>query len=256
MAGKGGGAWKVAYADFVTAMMAFFMVMWLVGQDEEKKQAVAEYFQDPWAKSRISMNRARKPSMQEQKAGQTNPGKQYHGSHHRLEPHSDAESPDFKQTKLVTVREPDRSTVGAVIAFESGEVEINEQGKALLMKILPQFKGLPNKIDVRGHVSPTMISAGRDDAMFDYSYQRSRSVQRFLQELGIDGERIRISIAGPYEPLYLKTDSPSDDKNARVEVFLLSETIEKFRIPDSAQRAQSSESEESPANSTATEKTH
>jgi chemotaxis protein MotB len=37
MAGGGGGAWKVAYADFVTAMMAFFMVMWLVGQDQEKR---------------------------------------------------------------------------------------------------------------------------------------------------------------------------------------------------------------------------
>ena len=46
MAG-GGGAWKVAYADFVTAMMAFFMVMWLVNQAPEVKEAVAGYFQDP-----------------------------------------------------------------------------------------------------------------------------------------------------------------------------------------------------------------
>ena len=38
MAGKGGGAWKVAYADFVTAMMAFFLVMWIVGQDKPVKQ--------------------------------------------------------------------------------------------------------------------------------------------------------------------------------------------------------------------------
>src|ERR1700685_1263703 len=47
MAGKGGGAWKVAYADFVTAMMAFFLVMWIVGQDKPVKQAVAKYFEDP-----------------------------------------------------------------------------------------------------------------------------------------------------------------------------------------------------------------
>ena len=47
MAGKGGGAWKVAYADFVTAMMAFFLVMWIVGQDKPVKQAVAQYFEDP-----------------------------------------------------------------------------------------------------------------------------------------------------------------------------------------------------------------
>jgi chemotaxis protein MotB len=47
MAGKGGGAWKVAYADFVTAMMAFFLVMWLVSQDQKIKEAVAKYFMDP-----------------------------------------------------------------------------------------------------------------------------------------------------------------------------------------------------------------
>ncbi len=49
MAGKGGGAWKVAYADFVTAMMAFFMVMWLCSQDQKVKDAVARYFNSPVA---------------------------------------------------------------------------------------------------------------------------------------------------------------------------------------------------------------
>ena len=50
MAG-GGGAWKVAYADFVTAMMAFFMVMWLTAQSPEVKKAIGGYFQDPWGTS-------------------------------------------------------------------------------------------------------------------------------------------------------------------------------------------------------------
>jgi chemotaxis protein MotB len=45
--GAHGGAWKVAYADFVTAMMAFFLVMWLMGSDEETKAAVAQYFNNP-----------------------------------------------------------------------------------------------------------------------------------------------------------------------------------------------------------------
>ncbi len=47
MAKGGGGAWKVAYADFVTAMMAFFLVMWIVGQDQDKKEAIAGYFNSP-----------------------------------------------------------------------------------------------------------------------------------------------------------------------------------------------------------------
>src|SRR5437016_320133 len=47
--GHHGGAWKVAYADFVTAMMAFFLVMWIVGQSPQVKAAVAGYFRDPGA---------------------------------------------------------------------------------------------------------------------------------------------------------------------------------------------------------------
>jgi chemotaxis protein MotB len=46
MAGKG-GAWKVAYADFVTAMMAFFLVMWLISQDQKVREGIARYFMDP-----------------------------------------------------------------------------------------------------------------------------------------------------------------------------------------------------------------
>lgn len=47
MAAKGGGSWKVAYADFVTAMMAFFLVMWIGAQDTKTRQSVANYFVDP-----------------------------------------------------------------------------------------------------------------------------------------------------------------------------------------------------------------
>src|SRR5580698_8408197 len=48
MAGKGGGgSWKVAYADFVTAMMAFFLVMWICGQDQKVRRSVSDYFSDP-----------------------------------------------------------------------------------------------------------------------------------------------------------------------------------------------------------------
>ena len=45
--GHHGGAWKVAYADFVTAMMALFIVLWILGQDEKIVQNVAGYFKDP-----------------------------------------------------------------------------------------------------------------------------------------------------------------------------------------------------------------
>jgi chemotaxis protein MotB len=57
MAAGGGGAWKVAYADFVTAMMAFFLVMWLVTQDKQVKESVARYFTDPSGFYQIGTNK-------------------------------------------------------------------------------------------------------------------------------------------------------------------------------------------------------
>jgi len=55
-AGHHGGAWKVAFADFMTAMMAFFLVMWLMGSDEETKSSVADYFNNPGSGSSIPVN--------------------------------------------------------------------------------------------------------------------------------------------------------------------------------------------------------
>jgi chemotaxis protein MotB len=60
VAAKGGGAWKVAYADFVTAMMAFFLVMWICGQDQSVRRAVSFYFNDPFNASRIGFTKVSK----------------------------------------------------------------------------------------------------------------------------------------------------------------------------------------------------
>jgi chemotaxis protein MotB len=228
MAG-GGGAWKVAYADFVTAMMAFFMVMWLVGQDQEKKTAVAEYFKDPYARSRVNQNRSRNPSMQEQKAGKTPTDKKFDGSNPREVPHENPESPDSKQPKMVTVRSPERTTSGTVVTFDVNTADLSEEGRTSLKKIVPEMLGLANKIDIRGHVSPLMAASGDEEEMWDLCQRRARTVRRYLIELGIQDQRIRISVAGPHEPLVLDTPNAKQDRNSRVEVFLLSETVQQFK---------------------------
>ena len=56
--GSHGGSWKVAYADFVTAMMAFFIVMWILGQSEQIKKSVTNYFEDPGAFNFVTGKRA------------------------------------------------------------------------------------------------------------------------------------------------------------------------------------------------------
>jgi chemotaxis protein MotB len=229
MAGKGGGAWKVAYADFVTAMMAFFMVMWLVGQDEQKKQAVSEYFRDPWATSRFSPNRSRDPSKTKPKAGLTNPDKKFLGSDPVNVPHDDPESPEKKTPRLVTIREPQRTATGTIVSFLTGSSNLTEESKKSLDRILPDLVGLPQKIEIRGHSLKRAGNDNLDEDIWHICYKRSLLVMNYLAEHGIPKERMRISIAGPYEPLTLSVGEKDDKVNARVEVFLLSETVNQMQ---------------------------
>jgi chemotaxis protein MotB len=230
MAGKGGGAWKVAYADFVTAMMAFFMVMWLVGQSEEKKKAVSDYFSDPWAKSRFSLNRSREKSINGTHLGKSKPDEKRKGGDPKLVPHDDPHSEDRKRPKLVTVRAPERTTVGTVIFFELGETELHDEGRKKLKDLMPGIDGLQNKIDVRGHVSPQSGTKTSANQLWALSWERCMTVRNHMIELGIKEDRIRLSVAGPFEPLVVDNNSPESSENARVEVFLLSETVGKYQL--------------------------
>lgn len=227
MAGKGGGAWKVAYADFVTAMMAFFMVMWLVNQKPDAKEAIEAYFQDPWAKSRLNSRASRDPSIMEHRAGQTNPGKEFLGSNPHLAPHDDWESPDSRQPKITTVRASERTAVGTLIRFTNGEQALDAVGKQKLDDLLPRLVGLNYKIEVRGHVSAReSYLAGPTTSDWRRCYERSLAVMSYLRDSGIAEGRIRLSQAAGHEPLVLNGHESSDSSSGRVEVFLLNETLD------------------------------
>jgi chemotaxis protein MotB len=61
VASGGGGSWKVAYADFVTALMAFFLVMWICAQDQQTRESVAHYFNEPYQFFRDPVGNNRRP---------------------------------------------------------------------------------------------------------------------------------------------------------------------------------------------------
>ncbi|MCC6510281.1 MAG: hypothetical protein IT423_14345 [Pirellulaceae bacterium] len=229
MAG-GGGAWKVAYADFVTAMMAFFMVMWLTSQKPETKQAIEDYFNDPFARSRLNTNRSRDPSVTDKRSGDTDPKKKHLGSNPRAMPHDDPEAPERKTPKLVTVRAPERTTAGSIIYFEEGSDELSAEAEQALEALIPSLVGLPHKIDIRGHIAQQTGSEEiADDQLYLLSYRRCMRVKKELARLGIEETRMRMSLPGPFEPLSLEPQDGDLLRNARVEVFLISETAESLQ---------------------------
>jgi chemotaxis protein MotB len=230
MAGKGGGAWKVAYADFVTAMMAFFMVMWLTSQKPATKEALGSYFRDPWAKTRMNSNDTRNPTIRETKAGETDPGKQFLGSNAMLEPHDQPESLESKKPKVTTVRATDRTATGAVVDFAEGSFELSEEGKRQLRQLMPRIVGLTYKIEIRGHSSKReQYQAGDSGNDWEGCYRRSLVVMNYMRELGVEPQRMRLCQASGYEPLTMGAPVAGAPSNLRVEVFMLGETVESFQ---------------------------
>ena len=243
MAGKGGGAWKVAYADFVTAMMAFFLVMWIVGQSKAVKQAVAGYFKDPMGYSKMSSGGS--PVMPSNKPGDppgpsllpsTKPGSAGGGDGPHMgrsssakddEPPNKNKESEQKQPSLFAIHSGNRRYMGTMILFGENSTGLDQAAKDLLMPIISELRGKPQKIEIRGHAarSPQTPGDSRGDP-WKISYERSLATMKFFVDNGIEPKRIRLSQGGAYEPYSLQSDPAMQTHNSRVEVYVLDEYAE------------------------------
>jgi chemotaxis protein MotB len=242
MAGKGGGAWKVAYADFVTAMMAFFLVMWITSQSKPVKEAIAQYFTDPWG------NSSTPSSSQSIGPRRDRPGTPpVIGPHKgglgrgrgttRPAPQTAAQADKGRQTgkpSLVVLQEGGQSHVGAVLQFGEYSAELSELAQSRLQELVPLMLGKPNKIEIRGHASKRPLP---DDSSFksawEISYARCLATMDYLLGKGIAPDRIRLSQAGPYEPQSLELEADWPALNSRVDVYMLGEFVDDFPgVPD------------------------
>jgi chemotaxis protein MotB len=201
MAGGGGGAWKVAYADFVTAMMAFFMVMWLTGQKKEVKEAVAGYFREPFATYKSSQKGAAATAKPV-----TDP---MYG--HTAQP----------QKRLLEISGDDTDYQFTVLFPGDGATLEPEQLQAI-KGFAPMMKGKLNRIEVRGHCLRRPLPKGSPyKNHWELCYARSQIVTEALQAEGIESERIRLSQAEGNEPLALNLSEEELKLNSRVDVILL-----------------------------------
>jgi chemotaxis protein MotB len=229
MAGHGGGAWKVAYADFVTAMMAFFMVMWITAQNNAVKQSIAQYFQNPFSNSLQS--RGGPPALPINNTGQPpgssvmpaqNPGSPVGIDRHGIDTTNIGTGE--KKPSLFVVHEGERRNMGTMILFKEGSAELDATAKELLKTVVYELRGKPQKLEIRGHATGSPRS--QEDSAKDpwqLSYARAQAVMNFLVQHGIDPERLRLSQGGAYEPYSLQPDPSLQAYNSRVEIYILNE---------------------------------
>jgi chemotaxis protein MotB len=192
--GHHGGAWKVAYADFVTAMMALFIVLWLLNSNEQVKKAVGGYFQDPTGSGKLM--------------GTSMPGSGGTGT--SVDVNQDnmsklkeilesavKEMPNFQQLKnqvevIVTgeglrieLLETDRG-----MFFESGRAEPTESGRALLQTLASQLGKMSNKLLVEGHTDAKPFPGGAAYTNWELSTERANAARRLMQEHGVRADQI------------------------------------------------------------------
>jgi chemotaxis protein MotB len=227
MAGHGGGAWKVAYADFVTAMMAFFLVMWITAQSKSVKEAIAQYFEHPFE---VVKGDGTKPGGQ---TGAPVPGliDKGAGPGRGNAKSSTKGKGATKQAKVKIFHDLDRTrNTGTMVLFAEDSADLDEQGEQQLLALVPNIVGKPNKIEIRGHSSRRPLPPGSPyQDSWHLSYARCQNTLKFLSEHGIKPERIRLSQDGEFEPYTNRRDPEWRAQNSRVEVFVISEYAHEFK---------------------------
>lgn len=244
MAGKGGGAWKVAYADFVTAMMAFFMVMWITSQSDEVKSAVARHFSGPFKPINASglyeplfSNGHERPRPDselslEEDPKNGDPNAKTPPKSEDLIPDKSGKGRNDSSIAHVSGRGPGGAHRGeqhgdarvAELSLAGGGELTAESQKALESAVFVMF-GRSNVVEIRSYVPrfpPT--AAGRQEFLaWQESQERCFKIKEFLQDRGISASRIRLTqIVGDTA----NRDNPEAvgegryARNARIEVVM------------------------------------
>jgi chemotaxis protein MotB len=225
-----GGAWKVAYADFVTAMMAFFLVMWLVSQNPETRRSVAQYFRDPGA---FAMGGAGVlPGVDRGTIGGGLDGAPAQPTQAKSVLEKTAQ--DLRDTlaaKLSDVQ--DRIDVivgddGLLIElreapddgfFGSGSAAAKPETVRVLTAIATELRELPNKVAVEGHTDSQPYNAREGYGNWELSADRANAARRILHANGLDPRQIE-AVHG-YADTRLRTpDAPRDAGNRRISIFV------------------------------------
>jgi len=234
-AARHGGSWKVAYADFVTAMMAFFMVMWIMGMDEGVKDVVEGYFSNPVGFKKGFSGGAN--ILAQGNSITSFEMRQEFLIKRRAEEKSFQEAIEDIEAKLkdTGLVEGAEAVVEAVVTehglriemMESGEgetffdkssAELKPQLRSVLMLIASELADLPNGLIVEGHTDA--LAFARDGySNWDLSTDRANAAIRMLEEGGLPTERI-LEIRGLADRELKVVEDPLDPRNRRISLLL------------------------------------
>lgn len=231
--GHHGGSWKVAYADFVTAMMALFLVLWLTSQDEKIKEAVERAFRNPFA------------SVTKENVGII-PNKDNQSMRNRSGNFDSASAveltmlrrlnEDLLKSLKADAEDQDNKTVQLEISPEGLRISIfDRSGKPIFDKQSTKFTGYGDWVfstlaweisryksfivELEGHTDSGNPSVRSDYGDWEISADRANAARRKLIEHGVTSDQIR-KVAGFADTVPMPNHQAGDEINRRVTVLL------------------------------------
>ena len=231
--GHHGGAWKVAYADFVTAMMALFIVLWILGQDQSIKESIAHYFRDPIGfsdrgRSVLAGNSSELVNTDLKKAIE-----QRETEKQELKNMGDkiitelSKDPEYinivNQIKIEIVDEGLRIEIvdsANDVFFEIGNAKLKLAMISLLQKIGDQLAKLPNKIVIEGHTDARPYHGNNEGyTNFELSTDRANAARRALLTSKLNPNQIE-EIRGYADRRLRDKEDPYNLVNRRISIIV------------------------------------
>jgi chemotaxis protein MotB len=221
--GHHGGAWKVAYADFVTAMMSLFIVLWLMGSSEKVKKAVAGYFNDPKGTGQLMGTTLSGTGPDAYMADSKQEALQ------ELKEKLEKEIKDKKELeKLMKQIEMTITAEGLRIEliedkngtfYQSGSPVVSPTGQELLKLLATELKTLPNQMLIEGHTDAAQYSGVATYSNWELSADRANSARRLMQQNGVRMDQVT-QVRGYADQLLRVKNNPYDPSNRRISILV------------------------------------
>jgi chemotaxis protein MotB len=219
-AGHHGGAWKVAYADFMTAMMSLFIVLWLLNTTPQIKKAVAGYFNDPLSGGKetgtkalgvgesVSIDQKNVANLKEQ-----------------IEKAILRQADLTKLSKQVEITMTGEGLRIELIEdsggtfYQSGSPKLSDNGVKLLDMLAEQLKVLPNHLMIEGHTDAQPYSGNKGYSNWELSSDRANAARQLLQDAGLRQDQIS-QVRGYADQSLRIPSNPLDPSNRRVSLIV------------------------------------
>ena len=224
--GHHGGAWKVAYADFVTAMMSLFIVLWLMNSSEKIKKAVAGYFNDPRGTSTLMGTTMSGTGEILTAASATSMEKLKQRIEQGIKAKKDLERLS-KQIEITMTPEGLRIELleGRNGTFyEIGSARLSHSGQELLALLAGELKTLPNALLIEGHTDAAQYSSDAAYTNWELSADRANAARRLMQQDGVRADQVT-QVRGYADQMLRVKTNPFDPSNRRISILVKNDAV-------------------------------